>query len=130
MCNSNYNINKILWNFVFNFIWITPLYKRKQGGICMLFKLIERAQKNDKLAMLEMIERFKPLLKKYAAKLKYEDAYDDILLYFIERIKNFNLEKQICRNDEAVASYMKVCIKNFCSFLNALVSAETTSHSA
>lgn len=35
----------------------------------MLFKLIERAQKNDKLAMLEMIERFKPLLKKYAAKL-------------------------------------------------------------
>ncbi|GFI16016.1 hypothetical protein IMSAGC009_01177 [Lachnospiraceae bacterium] len=81
----------------------------------MLFKLIERAQKNDKLAMLEMIERFKPLLKKYAAKLKYEDAYDDILLYFIERIKNFNLEKQICRNDEAVASYMKVCIKNFCN---------------
>lgn len=81
----------------------------------MLFKLIERAQKDDNLAMLELIERFDPLLKKYAAKLRYEDAYDDLLLFFIERIKNFNQEKQICRNDGAIASYIKVCIKNFCN---------------
>lgn len=79
----------------------------------MLFKLIERAQENDNLAMMELIERFNPLLKKYAGKLKYEDAYDDILLYFIERIKKFNLKKQVCRNDGAIVSYIEVCIVHF-----------------
>ncbi len=49
----------------------------------MLNSTIRNAQKNDEENMLLLIEKFRPLMVKYARKLNYEDAYDDIMLYFI-----------------------------------------------
>lgn len=50
----------------------------------MLQELI--MQYPDDAAVLELIERFKRLLIKYAKKLDYEDAYNDLQLFFIELI--------------------------------------------
>lgn len=41
--------------------------------------------------MVELIELFSPLFKKYALKLGYEDAYEDIILWFIELVKSSKL---------------------------------------
>ena len=59
----------------------------------MLYELINSVQRDDKEAMTELIDRFQPLLKKYAAKLNYEDAYEDMVLYYIGLIKNINLNE-------------------------------------
>ena len=79
----------------------------------MLYELISSVQSNDQNAMTELIERFQPLLKKYAAKLNYEDAYEDLMLYYIGLIKSLNLKKLICTKDEIIVSYINVSIKNY-----------------
>lgn len=79
----------------------------------MMYDLVERAQKDDKEAMMELINRFDPLLKKYAWKLHYEDAYGDIVLYFIELIKSFHLDRLICQKDEFIISYINASIMHF-----------------
>lgn len=79
----------------------------------MLYKLINSVQSNDQNAMMELIERFQPLLKKYAAKLNYEDAYEDLMLYYIGLIKSLNLKKLSCTKDEIIVSYINVSVKNF-----------------
>ena len=87
--------------------------KNKEEWIDMLYELISSVQSNDQNAMTELIERFQPLLKKYAAKLNYEDAYEDLMLYYIGLIKSLNLEKLICTKDEIIVSYINVSIKNY-----------------
>lgn len=47
----------------------------------MLCDLICNAQKGDKEAVLELIQKFSPLFRKYARKLNYEDAYEDRSLF-------------------------------------------------
>lgn len=87
--------------------------KNKEEWIDMLYELISSVQSNDQNAMTELIERFQPLLKKYAAKLNYEDAYEDLMLYYIGLIKSLNLKKLICTKDEIIVSYINVSIKNY-----------------
>ena len=41
----------------------------------MLKDTIAAAQQNDEESLLALIEKFKPLLKKYAYKLHYEDSF-------------------------------------------------------
>ena len=50
---------------------------------------------------------------KYARKLNYEDAYDDIMLYFIKLIKSINLDKLTGRTDKIIISYINKSIINF-----------------
>ena len=56
----------------------------------MLMELIINAQNKDENAMLRLISRFNLLLKKYARKLNQEDAYADMVTYFIELIHSIN----------------------------------------
>lgn len=79
----------------------------------MICDLVEAAQNGDKGAMLDLIKKFMPLFKKYAIKLKYEDAYQDILLYYIELIKRLNLKKLTATKDEILVSYINISIINF-----------------
>lgn len=79
----------------------------------MICNLLAKAQQGDKGAMLELIDRFQPLLRKYARKLKYDDAYEDCLLFFIELIKNMNIQKLRKKKDPAAVSYIKVSVMNF-----------------
>lgn len=52
-----------------------------------LYELGELAQRGDEMAMLEIIERKKNLIKKYS--FKDEDRYQYIILKLIQGIKNY-----------------------------------------
>lgn len=79
----------------------------------MLCKLVEKAQEGNEQVMMELICKFSFLLKKYAKKLNYEDAYEDSVLFFIELIKSFKLDKLSSQKDEVIVSYINTSIKNF-----------------
>ena len=78
----------------------------------MLRRLLDLAQENDKEAMQELIRRFHPLFRKYANKLEYEDAYEDIILWFIELVKSGKLS---ALQEEVIASYIQVSVCNYFS---------------
>ena len=79
----------------------------------MLRDIIEQVQNNDNKAMLELIGRFKPIILKYAKRLGSEDAYEDVILYFIELAKTMELNRLASTNDELIVSYICVSIRNF-----------------
>ncbi|RKI79750.1 sigma-70 family RNA polymerase sigma factor [bacterium 1xD42-87] len=81
----------------------------------MICRLLARAQQGDDEAMLELINRFQPLLKKYAKKLRYDDAYEDCLLFFIELVKTMDLKKLNTMRDQSIAAYIKVSVAHFYS---------------
>lgn len=81
----------------------------------MICRLLARAQQGDEEAMLELIKRFQPLLKKYAKKMRYDDAYEDCLLFFIELVKTMDLKKLNITKDQAIVSYIKVSVTHFYS---------------
>ena len=60
----------------------------------MLSEAITSAQHNNPDSLLALIEKFKPLLKKYAYKLRYEDAYYNLQLDFIQIVLSINLDAQ------------------------------------
>lgn len=74
----------------------------------MLYEIICRAQNGDKEAMQELVDRFTPLMRKRANKLGYEDAYEDIRLFFIELIYSMKLEKIRLKEDGGITSYINV----------------------
>ena len=76
----------------------------------MLRTLIDKAQENDNEALMELINRFQPAIRKYALKLNYEDAYEDLVLWFIELVK---AQKLADLREEVIVSYINVCIKNY-----------------
>lgn len=79
----------------------------------MLSTLIEKAQGNSEEDMVAIIERFRPLMTKYARKLDYEDAYSDIVLYFINLIKSIKLSHLTEKTDKVIISYINKSIVNF-----------------
>lgn len=85
----------------------------KKGGIEMLSDMIKGAQKADEDDMMGLIHKFDPLFRKYAVKLHYEDAYEDIILYFIELIKFMNLNRLNSQKDEVIISYINISVINF-----------------
>lgn len=78
------------------------------------FKLSEEIinAKDDSEVLLNLITRFTPLLKKYAALLKYEDAYSDLQLDFIELICKFNMDNMKRTDNSALLSYIKKAVHN------------------
>lgn len=85
----------------------------EKGGIEMLSDMIKGAQKADEDDMMGLIHKFDPLFRKYAVKLHYEDAYEDIILYFIELIKFMNLNRLNSQKDEVIISYINTSVINF-----------------
>lgn len=79
----------------------------------MLSDMIKGAQKADEDDMMGLIHKFDPLFRKYAVKLHYEDAYEDIILYFIELIKFMNLNRLNSQKDEVIISYINISVINF-----------------
>jgi len=72
----------------------------------MTIDMILSSQKHDDKATIYLIEKFKPLLKKFASKLSYEDAYYDLLIDFIELIQNIRLETLRNRDEGSIVSYI------------------------
>ncbi len=75
--------------------------------------IVKKAQNGDEKSMMEIIEKFKPLTKKYSRKLNYDDAEVDIIIFLIETIKKIPIFTNINLNkDECIVGYIHTSIKN------------------
>lgn len=72
----------------------------------MLLQELKRAQSGEDEAMLNLISKFLPLIKKYGRKLGYEDATSDLIADFIEFIFRWNLNNFHQSSDGAVVKYI------------------------
>lgn len=100
------NVNAIKNFSLFNF-WILFWSLLPKGGKTKMdiLKQISEAQ-NDHEKIEEIIKRFNPLLKKYARKLNYEDAYFDMRISFIELILNIKVEMFPQNEDKYILGYI------------------------
>jgi len=86
----------------------------------MTIDIIVKLQGGDDDATLLLIEKFNPLLKKYAYKLSYDDAYNDLLLNFIELLHNMQIENIHNKSEEgSVVSY--ICTSVHSSYVKRLI---------
>jgi len=85
----------------------------------MTIDIIERSQGGDGDATLLLIEKFNPLLKKYAYKLSYDVAYNDLLLNFIELLHNMQIENIHNKSEGSVISY--ICTSVHSSYVKRLI---------
>jgi RNA polymerase sigma factor (sigma-70 family) len=92
----------------------------------MIIDLISNCQAGDQEAMLLLLEKFTPILKKYAYKLFYEDAYDDLVTDFIIIIKNIRLSQIHNNEDGALIIYISKSIKS--CFLKRLAILRNLQH--
>jgi len=72
----------------------------------MIFDLITKSQAGDFNATMELIDKFNPLLRKYAYKLFYDGAYDDLLVDFIELLHKIQLDNIRDRSEGSLVSYL------------------------
>lgn len=85
----------------------------------MTKNLIVLSQKGDSNATLELIKKFDPLLKKYAYKLYYDDAYNDLLLDFIKFLHNMLLDGIRDTSEGTIVSY--ICRSIHSSYVKRVV---------
>ena len=78
-----------------------------------IYESVQKARCKDEKVLLMLIEKFEPLLKKYARLSNYEDAYDDLQIFFIDLIMNkINLQKMKSFDDKVFLSYFKKAVHN------------------
>ncbi|MDF2871088.1 MAG: DNA-directed polymerase [Anaerocolumna sp.] len=85
----------------------------------MIIDEVYKIQSGDNTATLKLIEKFKPILKKYAHSLSYEDAYDDLLVDFIELLNTLKVDKIQNKNDGCMVAYLTTSIHN--SYIKKLI---------
>lgn len=78
----------------------------------MLNDVINNSQRGDGNATLSLINKFNPLLKKYSRKLYYEDAYNDLLIDFLELLHDMRTDSLQDRSDAVTVSYIATSIHN------------------
>lgn len=75
--------------------------------------MVKKAQNGDEKYMMDIMEKFNPLIKKYSRKLKYDDAEADIIIFLIETINKIPIFNNINLNkDECIVGYISISIKN------------------
>lgn len=77
----------------------------------ILEKLIEAAKDGNQSAMLKIIEKFRPILRKYTRLENYsEDVHSELVLNLIELIHTINLKQLNCTNDYALINYISTAL--------------------
>lgn len=76
-----------------------------------IYLLIKQSRETNE-ALLELLEMFEPLLKKYSFMLEYEDAYHDLQVYLIEVIKKLSVKDLVHIEDKYYLSYIKKSINS------------------
>ncbi|HCF71102.1 MAG TPA: sigma-70 family RNA polymerase sigma factor [Syntrophomonas sp.] len=85
----------------------------------MTEELIIKSQRGDSEATLMLIKKFEPLLKKYAYKLYYDDAYSDLLFDFIELLHHIRLDRMRGLSEGILISYIGTSIRS--SYIKRLI---------
>lgn len=77
----------------------------------LLDKLIEIAKGGNQDAMLQIIEKFQPILRKYTHMSNYsEDVYSELVLNLIELVHKIDLKKFGFINDYVLISYINTAL--------------------
>lgn len=76
----------------------------------MIIDDVRSSQKGDQQAVLDLINKFSPALKKYARKLETEDAYYDLQVEFLDLILNLDCSKLRETGDGAMVQYLSQSI--------------------
>lgn len=84
----------------------------------MIIDDIRNSQLGNQQAMLDLVERFTPALKKYARKLETEDALNDLVLEFLEVILHLDCSSIRQQGDGAMVNYLSRSIN--CSYIKLL----------
>mgnify|MGYP000109232681 FL=1 len=88
----------------------------------MLLDEIRNAQDGNQDAMMTIIRRFNPLLRKYGRKLGYEDATDDLTVELIEQIKEFQISKLRSTSEGAIVNYIATTIyRDYSRILKSII---------
>ena len=66
-----------------------------------MLELIKKASNGDEESLVRLLDKFDPLISKYSYQLPYEEAKTDLIIFFIEMIRNFKV-KNIDHNGQAV----------------------------
>lgn len=77
-----------------------------------IFQLIVAYQTGDDDAALELIDKFRPLLKKYAYALNREDSYEELQCYFLFLIKRLQQKDFHTNDDGPIIKYISKSIRN------------------
>ena len=75
-----------------------------------LYTCIQDIQNGDREQALALLEKFSPLLKKYAFFLQSEDALQDFQCFLLMFAKNLQLDKLTMSTDGAIISYINKAI--------------------
>ena len=75
-----------------------------------LYSCIQAIQDGDKEQSLAFLEKFSPLLKKYAYFLQTEDALQELQCFLLAFVKNLHLNKLTSSTDGAIISYINKTI--------------------
>ncbi|AGC67701.1 RNA polymerase sigma factor, sigma-70 family [Thermoclostridium stercorarium subsp. stercorarium DSM 8532] len=79
----------------------------------MTIDIIAKLQNGNGNAAIVLINKFNPLLKKYAYKLNYEDAYNDLLADLISLLNNLQISNIKNQREESIVSYIRTSIHSF-----------------
>ena len=73
--------------------------------MCMsnLYQLIICAKRNCNSAKIALVEQFSPIITKYANKLSYEDAQQDLIVFFLELLPDI---PERLNDDAEIISYI------------------------
>lgn len=85
----------------------------RRGEQVETFDLIRRSQTGDGNATLALVQKFNPLLKKYAKELSYEDALNDLTLDFLELLHNINLDRIRIREEKGIVAYVSSAVHSY-----------------
>ncbi len=77
-----------------------------------VYELVKNLKYNRDWALIELIDRFDPLIKSLTRKLDYYCADADILIAFINIVSNCNIENYISYNDGPIVRYIHICLYN------------------
>ena len=76
-----------------------------------LWESLRECQKNQDLKIL-LLQKFMPLLRKYARKLHYEDSLSDMIVEFFDLLNRLNPEQLCNKSDGAIVSYIANSVRN------------------
>lgn len=83
-----------------------------------LSEQIQSIQKGDESLLQNFLNQFLPLLKKYAYKLAYPEALDDLQYHFIHLLLTISCDGFIDKDDIYILSYIRKTIHNRYIFLS------------
>jgi RNA polymerase sigma factor (sigma-70 family) len=73
----------------------------------MTVDMIVQSQSGRKISTLTLVTKFEPLLRKYAYLLNYDDAYNDLLVDYLELIKKMNVSLLRNIDEGSIVSYIQ-----------------------